>query len=399
MSLFGRIRDGLELKAADISALTYQRLLNDIPSKAGVPVSLSTALKVSTVLACARVLANGIAQTPLKLLRQMPGGGKIEATDHPLFRVLHRRPNDWQTSFDFRHVMMMHAVLAGNAYAFVGRGGRPARVVELIPLLPERVTVEQSSDYEVTYAVSDGAGGRTSVPARNILHLRGPSWNGYAGLDAVATAREAIGLAIATEEAQARLHANGARPGGLLSVEGRLSDSAKQQLRASLQQRVEGINNAFRTLVLDQQAKWTPFAMTGVDAQHLETRKFQIEEICRDLGVFPQMVGYADKTATFASAEAFFQAHVTHSLMPWAENWQQTIAVSLLGPEDGDLYAEFTLQALLRGDHQARAAFYKAGIVDGWMTRNEARALENLNPLPGLDAPLIPLNMTGGGAS
>ncbi|MGH6755405.1 MAG: phage portal protein, partial [Bradyrhizobium sp.] len=251
---------------------------------------------------------------------------------------------------------------------------------------------EQSGDYALTYHVTGADGVTQPLPRESVLHLRGPSWNGYAGMDAIQVAREAIGLAIATEETHARLHSNGAKPGGLLSFEKELGREAKERLKALSLENASGLRNAFKTLVLDNGAKWTPFMMTGVDAQHLDTRRFQIEEICRDLGVFPQMVGYADKTATFASAEAFFLAHVIHSLSPWIENWQQVFARDLF-PDEDDLCAEFSVQGLLRGDHKTRAEFYAAGIVNGYFTRNEVRKWENLNPIDGLDEPLIPLNM------
>lgn len=391
MSLFGAIASGFQAKAIDASSLTWQRLLGTDPAKSGVSVNTNTALKVSTVMACARVLANGVATPPLRLYREGPDGSKTVQKDHPLHKVLWRQPNEWMTSFEFRQVMMFHAVIHGNAYAYIGRGGSPRRVMEIVPLVPERVCVVQNDDYSLVYEVSDSNGGRVQFPRSEIFHLRGPSWNGYAGMDAIQNAREAIGLAIATEESHSRLHSNGAKPGGLLSVEGTLTKVARDALKEGLAQKYEGLQNAFKTLVLDQNAKWTPFAMSGVDAQHLDTRRFQIEEICRDLGVFPQMVMHTTSTSTFASAEAFFQAHVTHTLQPWVENWQQSIARDLIS--EPDLYAEFSLQSLLRGDHAARAAFYASGIQNGWLNRNEARHLENLNKADGLDEFFSPLNM------
>lgn len=390
--LFGAIADGLEAKATDISNLTWEKLLGEEARvKSGVAVNVDSALKVSTVLACARVLANGIAQIPLKVYREDEKGSKQPDKKHSAYKLLWRRPNDWMTSFEFRQLIMFHAVLNGNGYAYIGRGGVSKRLVELIPLVGH-VEVKQANDWTLSYHVT-GKDGLTQVfPRESIMHLRGPSWNGYAGMNAIQIAREAIGLAIATEETHARLHSNGAKPGGLLSFEKELGDKAKDRLKALAQDNISGLRNAFKTLVLDNNAKWTPFQMTGVDGQHLETRRFQIEEICRDLGVFPQMVGYSDKTATFASAEAFFLAHVIHSLEPWIENWQQVFARDLF-PDDDDVTAEFSVQGLLRGDHKTRAEFYAAGIVNGYFTRNEVRKWENLNPIDGLDTPLIPLNM------
>jgi HK97 family phage portal protein len=391
--ILGAIADGIERKTTDMSALTWERLLGAPNSKAGVSVTLESSLKVSTVLACTRVLANGVSQVPLKLYRETEGGAKLPAKDERLYRVLWRRPNDWMTSFEFRQVMMFHAVLTGNAYAYIGRStvyDKPS-VEELIPLVGN-VCVKQANDYSLSYEVSDSRGIITRLPRESVFHLRGPSWNGYAGLDALQYAREAIGLAIATEQTHSALHANAARPGGLISIEGKLGADARDRLREQLVDRVEGLANACRTLILDQKARFTPFAMTGVDNQHLETRRHQIEEICRDLGVFPMMVGYSDKTSTFASAESFFLAHVIHSLAPWIENWEQSLARDLF-PDDDDLFAKFSLQGLLRGDAASRAEYYASGIVNGWLTRNDARVLEDMNPLAGLDDPLVPLNM------
>jgi HK97 family phage portal protein len=233
----------------------------------------------------------------------------------------------------------------------------------------------------------------TILPRGDVFHLRGPSWTGAAGLDALQVAREAVGLAIATEETHAALHANGTQPGGVLSVKGSLDDAARARLKESWAQYQGGLANRFKTAVLDMDSTWTPLGMKGVDAEHLDTRRFQIEEICRDLKVFPQMVGYADKTATFASAEAFFLAHVIHTLNPWIENWEQSLARDLF-PDEDDIVAKFCMQGLLRGDNAARATFYASGITNGWLTRNEARRLEDLNPIEGLGEPLLPLNMS-----
>lgn len=388
--LFGAVAGGFEAKATDISALTWRKLWGeDLSAKSGVSVNIDSALKVSTVLACARVLANGIAQVPLKVYREADDGSKSPARDHPLYKLLWRRPNDWMTSFELRQLMMFHAVLAGNAYCWINRGVG-SRILELIPLSPSLVTPRLTPSHDLVYDIH-GVG--NDIGRDKVCHLRGPSWTGVAGMDAIQAAREAIGLAIATEETHARLHSNGAQPGGILSVEGKLSDPAYQRVKAQIEESRSGLRNSFRTWVLDQSAQWHPMAMKGVDAQHLETRKFQIEEICRDLGVFPQMVGYSDKTATFASAEAFFLAHVIHSLEPWVENWQQVFERDLLGEDEEDIRVEFSMQGLLRGDHKTRAEFYAAGIVNGYFTRNEVRKWENLNPIDGLDQPLIPLNM------
>ena len=392
--LFGSLASGLrrrELKSTDAGNLSWAALFGQQNSRAGVSVNVDSALKVSTVFACLRVLADGIAQVPLKVYREKADGSKELAKDHPAYRLLSRRPNEWMTSFEFRQVMMFHAVLLGNGCAYIGRiRGVPK---ELIPLVPGSYTIEQASDYTLTYRLT-GTNGQTAVlPREEVFHLRGPSWTGAAGLDALQVAREAVGLAIATEETHAALHANGTQPGGVLSVKGSLDDAARARLKESWAQYQGGLANRFKTAVLDMDSTWTPLGMKGVDAEHLDTRRFQIEEICRDLKVFPQMVGYADKTATFASAEAFFLAHVIHTLNPWIENWEQSLARDLF-PDEDDIVAKFSMQGLLRGDNAARATFYASGITNGWLTRNEARRLEDLNPIEGLGEPLLPLNMS-----
>jgi HK97 family phage portal protein len=322
--------------------------------------------------------------------------GREVVRDEPVMDLIARRPNAFQSAFEFREMLTIHAVLSHGGFAYIGRvGGKPA---ELLPLDPTWVTPKRKSDWTVEFEVrptlQDGTLAPFTVKADDMLVVRGPSWSGYRALDAVTLAREAIGLSLSTEEAHARLHKNGARVAGVYSIEGTLTTEQHAQLRAFLAN-YEGAANTGRTMILDRAAKFTSQTMSGVDAQHLETRRFQIEEVCRALRVYPQMIGHADKTATYASAEQFFLAHVVHSLMPWVIRWEQAIDRALLGG-DGQLYSKFSVQGLLRGDAKTRAAFYGAGIKDGWLTRNEAREFEELDPLDGLDVPLMPLNMADG---
>ena len=364
-------------------------------SKAGLAVTPQAALQATVVLACVRVLAEGIAQLPFCLYRSN-GRGAEEARQHPLYTIISRRPNEWQTSLEWRETMMIHAVLTGDGLSFINRVGGTIR--ELIPLLPGTVTIEQQSDYSLQYRVAFADGRQELLPRSQVWHLRGPSWNAYSGLDALRLAREAIGLALATEETHARFHGNGARPGGILTSELPLKDDQVNRLREAWQQTQGGVANAMKTAILSGGLKYQQLMMTGVDAQHIETRKFQIEEVCRAFRVFPAMVGYSDKTATYASAEAFFAAHVRHSLLPWGERFEQATdrdCLSAAEIADG-YYTALDYRQLLRGDAASRAAFYASGITNGWMTRNEARAEEDLNPLEGLDEPLKPLNMGGG---
>lgn len=395
--LFGAIAGGLERKAVDVSALTWAKLWGEETAvKSGVSVNIDSALRVSTVLACARVISEGVAQLPFKLYREGKDGSKTLAKDHDLYDVLHRRPNPWMTSFQFREALTLHAVLTGNGYAFKNRGAGGA-IKEMIPLVPVNVQCKQGRDWEMEYRL---VGDSNVYTSDDIFHLRGPSWSGYLGMDAVQLAREAIGLAIATEETHARLHANGAQPGGVLSIKGALDDAGRARLMAGWKQFQEGLNNKFRTAVIDQEAEWKPLAMTGVDSQHIETRKFQIEEICRSLRVFPQMVMHSDKTSTFASAEQFFLAHVVHTLLPWVERWEQSVSCFVLDEREIDIVPKMNVTALLRGTAADRASYFSralgAGGAPAWMTQDEVRQLDELNPMGGEAAALPkPTNVPG----
>ena len=383
MGFWARLFGSGEKKS--VSSLDFWReIYGGRESASGPVVGVSNALAVATVLACVRTIANGVAQIPWKVYREA-GGRRQVASDHPLHMLLWRRPNDWQTAFEFRRTLMFHQLLTGNAFVWVGRVGLDRRIAALEPIEPGRVTVKRSRSVS-TYEVRADDGSVAVFGADEIWHLRGPSWNSWMGLDHLALARDAIGLAMATESAHADLHRRGTRTAGVYSVEGTLSTEAFQSLSNWLDTHAIGGKNAGRPLILDKGASWTSQQMTGVDAQHLETRKHQIEEICRTFGVMPIMVGHADKTATYASAEQMFQAHVVHCLAPHYEALEQAADVVLIGADglaDG-YYTKFQPNALMRGTAAARAEFYAKGLGSGgglgWLTQNDVRALEDMDP-------------------
>lgn len=385
---------------SEAKAISIEEMLERIDgggamSKAGPPVNWKSALRVSVAFSCARVLAEGIAQIPLKLMQEQPGGGSRAAREHSLYYLLARRPNDWMTSFEFRETMMFHALFAKGGYAVINRSG--GKVRELLPVTPDRVRIEKKPDASIVYWIRIGNDGTEKpFPQKSIFHLRGPSFDGVEGLDVIDLAREALGLAIATEQTHSLFHKNGAKPSGIISLDGELKEEGRNRLKKAFQESTTG-GNSFKAILLDQGAKFHQMGMTGVDSQHIETRKHQIEEVCRFFRVFPQMVGYSDKTSTFASAEQFFIAHVVHCLGPWVERWEQSLDRDTLTPQEIEqrYFTKLSVQGLMRGDVTSRSSFYASAITNGYMTRNEVRALEDLNPIDGLEEPLIPLNMVG----
>lgn len=400
MSFLGHLFGGGETKVTDASALTWASILGSGgSSKTGLSVNESTALRVSTVYACCRVVCEDIGKLPLKLMREKSDGTKDVARLHPLHKVLSRRPNEWQTSMEWRMLMMLHALLGKGAYSYISRG-QSGEVVELIPMLPGSVSVEQDSEWRISYEWTGRDGRKTRLPRESVHSLHGLSWDGVQAMPVVHQGKEAIGLAMAAEETQARLHGQGARPGGFVSTPAKLSKQEAENIKATFADGYTGVGNAFKTLLLDNGLEFKPWAMNGVDGQHLQTRQHQVEEICRFFRVFPSMIGYSDKASTYASAEAFFGAHVSHSLQPWVSLWEQAIERDLLSEDEqrAGYFARFSFEGLLRGSSEARAAFYKSAINDGWMSRNEVRRLEDLNPVDGLDEMLRPLNMQSGAA-
>jgi HK97 family phage portal protein len=391
-----------EHKTTDISGYLSTLLFGGWRSKSGITISPDRALQCTTALACTQALACGLGMMPGQVARERDDGGFDPDRNHPLWDVLEDQPNPWQTPTEWVETMMIHAVLCGNGLSFINRGlGRDGLMSttavprELIPLRPDQVTLLQQPDYSLRYTVAFASGQSMVVPSENIFHLRSPSWNGYSGLDATRMAREAIGLALASEETHARLHSNGVNTTGVLSTASRLAKEDIDLLRETFAQSNVGVANSSKPLVLGNGLTWTPVSMSGVDAQHLETRRMQIEEVARAFGVFPAIIGHSDKTSTFASAEQFFLAHVIHSLGRWVRRFEQRVQADLMTKDErrSGLRYRLNSRALLRGDHASRAAFYTALVTLGIMTRNEARLDEGWNPLPGLNEPLTPLNM------
>ena len=348
-------------------------------SATGVSVTWSSALQCSTMFACARAVGEGLAQSRARLMRPRTGRpGADPAFDHPLFRLLFLEPTSGFTAFAMIETIAFHLMFVGNAFFFINRVG--GRDHELIMLEPGKVRVTRYPDLTYAYDVTGDDGAQRRMPQGSIWHIRGPSWNGWMGMEPVKIAREAIGLSLALEASHARMHRNGLKTPGLYSVEGELTATQYKDLVTWLKKFASADN--VDPMVLDRNAKWFSQQMTGVDAQHLETRKFQIEEVCRSARVLPMMVGLTDKTASYASTEQMLIAHVTHTLAPWAGRIEQSAEVSLLSDAEKTegLTVRFNLNALLRGDFKSRQEGLQIQRRNGVIHANEWRDLEDLNP-------------------
>ena len=397
--LLSRLRSmiGGESKSAISRSDLLLDLLGNASAKSGVAVTWETALQAASAIACARVIAEGIAQVPLKLYRRRADGGSDAATDHPLYNVLHASPAPGITSFEWRETMGLHLAMQNRAYCLINRSTPlrgPARV-ELQPLTPQQVVAKRQDDWSMVYEVTLDNGETVTYRADQMLHLKGPSWTSIEGLDGIRLAREAIGLALATEEHGARQFSNGAILGGILSTDSVLSPDQSAALRASWEASQVGMKNAYRTAVLWGGMKWTPRAQQNDQAQWIEVRRFQVAEVCRFFRVLPIMIGESTATATYASSEQMFLAHVVHTLGPWFSRIEQRLNMQLLTAEElaAGYYCKFSVAGLLRGSHKDRAEFYRTLYGIGGLNPNEIRAYEDLNPYKGGEKYRVPLNM------
>lgn len=358
-------------------------------STAGKAVTEHSAMQMTAVYACVRILSEAIAGLPLHLYRYNDGGGKEKALDHPLYLLLHDEPNPEMSSFVFRETLMTHLLLWGNAYAQIIRNGK-GEVVALYPLMPNRMTVDRDSQGQLYYSYqmtnSDAPtmpGGTVILKPSDVLHVPGLGFDGLVGYSPIAMAKNAIGLAIATEEYGAKFFANGATPGGLLEYPGTVKDP--DRVRESWNKGFSGSQNAGKVAILEESMKYTPISIAPEQAQFLETRKFQINEIARIFRVPPHMVGDLEKSS-FSNIEQQSLEFVKYTLDPWVVRWEQSIQRTLLTAEEKKQYfVKFNLEGLLRGDYQSRMNGYATARQNGWMSANDIRELENLDRIPASD--------------
>ena len=355
-------------------------------SSSGKAVTERSAMQMTAVYACVRILSESIAGLPLHMYRYNDEGGKEKAVDHPLYMLLHDEPNPEMSSFVFRETLMTHLLLWGNAYAQIIRNGK-GEIVALYPLMPNKMTVSRDDRGRLFYSYQKS---QEELPKDNrqtlildpsdVLHIPGLGFDGLVGYSPIAMAKNAIGLAIATEEYGSKFFANGASPSGVLEHPGTIKDP--ERLRESWQSTFGGSRNSNKIAVLEEGLKFSPISISPNEAQFLETRKFQINEIARIFRVPPHMIGDLEKSS-FSNIEQQSLEFVKYTLDPWVIRWEQSIHRSLLTDEEKKThFFKFNVEGLLRGDYQSRMSGYAVGIQNGFMSPNDVRELENLDLIP-----------------
>jgi HK97 family phage portal protein len=362
---------------------------------AGKDVTLQSALQVGTALACGRVISEGIAMQPWKTFQQE--GRQIRpAFDHWLYDKLTVSPNPLQSAFEFKEQMGLHLAFCGNAYVWMPTVSR--RIDALYLFEPKWVTVKYKWPELPTYQIRTDDGRTFELTSAEVWHVRGPSWCGYYGMEFIKLAREALGLSMAIEEGQARMYSQGVQTSGFVSVDGTLTEEQQKKLKKWLAEEHTGSEKAGTPMVMDRAAKWVAQSMSNIDAQTLEQRRYEVEEVCRFMRVLPIAVGHSDKAATFASAEAMFLNNLVFTHGSWNSRLESSADFRLLTPDErrSGYYTKFNEKALLRMSAKDQAEVLRVYTSGGVLTRNEARAKLDENPIEGLDEPLTPVNTVAG---
>ena len=388
----GKLRDRMRRWAVNqlrgaLGSEGFLKVISErVAAASGEVVTADTALTVSAVYACVRVLSETVASLPLFIYQARKDGGKDAVREHPLWGLLHNKPNQDQTAYEYWEQGMAHLNLRGNFFSQKVREASGA-VVELVPLMPDSMKIERSDSGALVYKYTNPADGKEKqYPQDQIWHVKGLSCDGIVGLSPITQAREAIGISMAADKYGARFFKNNARPSGYIKHPGQLKETALEHLKDSLNSTFGG-ENVHSIGVFEEGMEWHQISVTNEDAQFLQSRQFQIEEIARIFRVPCVLIGHPDNTSTYASAEQFFLSFVVHTIRPWVTRIEKSINVHLITEADRKrgIFAEFKLAGLLRGDTAARYTAYSIAIANRIMNPNEVRALENMNPYEGGD--------------
>jgi len=359
-------------------------------SSSGKVVSADKAIHLSAVWACVRLLSESVSTLPLKIYARQADGSRKPATDHPVYQVLCRRPNMEMTPSRFMLMLVASICLRGNA--FIEKKMIGSKLVSLVPLLPQNMVVKRLENGRLEYTYTEN-GQKRVIPEKNLMHIRGFGLDGVCGMMPMREGRDVIGAAMAVEESAAKIFENGLQSSGFLSAEQALDAEQRERLRGYMQA-FTGSRNAGKIMVLEGGLKYQNVTMNPEAAQMLESRAFSIEEICRWFRVPAFMVGHADKQSSWASSvEGMNLQFLTNTLRPLLVNIEQEISRCLLDGDD-DLFAEFSVEGLLRADSAGRSAYYTTALQNGWMSRNDVRRLENMPPIEGGDLYTVQLNLT-----
>ena len=368
-------------------------------SNAGKPVNPRQAVQVSAVYACVRVIAETIASLPIGVYEETDKGIR-KAKEHPLYTLLHDEPNSEMTSFVMREVMLSHLLLWGNSYSQIIRSGKND-IVALYPLLPDHMDVDRDAKGRLTYTYTTTEGRQVKLTPRDVLHIPGLGFDGIMGYSPIALEKNAIGLGIAAEEYGSSFFKNGARPSGVLTHPNTVKDP--KRLRESWNAAYGGSSNGSKVAVLEESMTFTPISIPNNEAQFLETRKFQVEEICRIYRVPPHMIGDLSRS-TFSNIEHQSIDFAVHTIRPWLVRIEQAMNRALFSEsEKGRFYVQFNMDGLMRGDYKSRMEGYAIARQNGWMSANDIRGLENLNPISEeeggnaylINGNMLPINMCG----
>lgn len=355
----------------------------------GAIVTPDTAMRAAAVYGCVRILAGTVATVPFQIKKTVGDNVRQNARDHPLWNVFNRKPNRWQTPSEFRRMLQAHVLLRGNGFALIVKSG--ARVIELLPLDPGRMECKQDDTtlrLEYTYRRKDGRPVR--LPQEDVFHLRGMTLDGVNGMSVLSYAREAVGLSLRAEQHGSSLFKHGVQVASALEHPSKLSPEAYERLQASLDDK-RGAENANKNVILEEGLKFNNIGMTSEDAQFLQSRQFQRSDIAMFFGVPPHMIGDTEKTTSFGSGiEQQSIGFVTYTMEDWFTGWEETTNRDCLADSETDIYARFNRAALVRGDLKTRYEAYQIGRQGEWLSANDIRALEDLNPIEGGDVYLNP---------
>jgi len=346
-------------------------------TSSGKAVTERTAMQTTAVFACVKVISEAVASLPLHVFEEKDNGDKTRAKSHPLYNLLHLAPNKEMTAYTFIETALTHLLIYGNFYAQIIRDGR-GYPTALYPLLPCNMSVDRDKG-ELRYTY-DADGGPVKLSRLNVLHVPGLGFDGVLGYSPIALAKNSIGMALATEEYGSAFFKNGANPGGVLEFPNTVKDITR--LKETWNAGYRGSDNAHRIAILEEGAKFNPISIPPNEAQFLETRRYQLEEIARIYRVPLHLVGDLEH-ATFSNIEHQSLSFVKFTLMPWVRRLEQAFETSLLPPwEQGRFIIKFAVDGLLRGDYKSRMEGYAIGLRNGFFSVNDVRSLEEMNLVP-----------------